>query len=263
MLADFFIRKGDRLPEIVATLQDANGVAVPLTSVSSVHFRMRAPNSATYKVDAAAVITDPFNGQVTYTWATPDTDTAGEYLADWLVTFSDGRSETFPNAGALTIEVIAKDELNWSYTGDPANRPLDAVRLLISDTDSARPQLSDDELAWLLTQETNPYYAAARAAELISSSYSGKSTKTVGDLSISFGELASHYGDLADRLRAQAADPRLSGAVPVPYAGGLSVAEKQGDVADTDLVQPAFRVNQHSSPGRDLSSDAAMWARNN
>jgi hypothetical protein len=107
-VSDFVIRKGDRLPELTATLKDSAGLAVDLTA-ATLEFHMRAVAGGTPKVDAAATVVSPSAGTVKYVWATADTDTAGSYYGEFEVTFGDGRKQSFPNPGYITISVT--DEL--------------------------------------------------------------------------------------------------------------------------------------------------------
>ena len=107
-MADFVIRKGDRLPELQATLTDSAGAAVNLTGLT-VRFHMRQVGSRTVKVNGAATLVTPASGVVKYTWAAVDTDTTGSYQGEFEVTFGDGRKQSFPNPSFLAINVT--DEL--------------------------------------------------------------------------------------------------------------------------------------------------------
>jgi hypothetical protein len=107
-VSDFVIRKGDRLPELTATLNDSTGTAVNITG-GTVEFHMRAVAGGTPKVDTAATVVTAASGQVKYVWGANDTDTAGSYYAEFEVTFGDGRKQSFPNPGYITISVT--DEL--------------------------------------------------------------------------------------------------------------------------------------------------------
>ena len=101
-MADFTIGEGDRLPEINATLK-VDGVAIDLTS-ATVKFIM-ADTDGTLKVDAAATVVSAAAGTVKYAWIAADTDTPGEYTAEWEITFSDTRKETVPNGPKLTVQI--------------------------------------------------------------------------------------------------------------------------------------------------------------
>lgn len=101
---------GARNPSITENIT-VNGVAFDLTS-STVRFKMRAVNSTTLKVDAAATIVAPATaGNVRYDWAAADVDTAGTYLVWWEVTTS-GKVQA---VGEAVIEFRAHAPLTNGY----------------------------------------------------------------------------------------------------------------------------------------------------
>lgn len=258
-MADFVTRVGDRLPQIAATLQDASGTAVNLTG-ATVKWRMRLVGEDTYTVDAAAVVDSAAGGTVHYVWAAVDVDTAGHYFGHWFVTFADSRTESFPNDEELVIDITSIDAFVFSYSGDPSSSTSDQVRFLLGDTSADTPYLGDAEIAWVLSIDANPFFAAALGADIISARYAGSTSKSVGDLSISGGEKARGFRELATSLRAMGNDSRVNG-VPVPYMGGATYEDKRVDRDNTDLVQPYFRVGimgggRHSE--RELSTDVAI-----
>lgn len=103
-MADFQIGQGDTAPSISSQLTQ-NGTPVNLTG-ASVAFRMALAQAKVTVVNRAAVITTPATGVVTYNWQAADTATPGSYVFQWVVTFSDGSVETFPNGDTKpTIEV--------------------------------------------------------------------------------------------------------------------------------------------------------------
>lgn len=105
-MSDFSIKKGDRLPVIEATLKDATGTVVSLLSISGVRFIMRLPGAATPKVNAAASVVDAAGGKVRYDWLLIDTDAPGVYEAEWEVTFTGGKIQTFPTPGYNEVEIV-------------------------------------------------------------------------------------------------------------------------------------------------------------
>lgn len=123
----------------------------------------------------------------------------------------------------------------------------DDVRRLIGDKDSVF--LSDDDLTAFLTENgNNDYLAAADAAESIAAQLALKGNRKVEDVSVSYDP--SHFRALAKRLRARAALHNL-----VPYAGGISIADKETREADGDRVAPAFTRELHRVPGTDALTD--------
>jgi len=108
-MTDYFFKKGDTAPAIVAILLDGLGAPVSLVG-ATVKFHMQAQDG-TVKVNATATI-DPDQltnkGKVSYTWGASDLDTVGVYLSEWEVTFLNGTKETFPNKDYDVVR-IAKE----------------------------------------------------------------------------------------------------------------------------------------------------------
>lgn len=99
----FYIKQDDTLPELNATLLDADGVAIPLLTVSSVRFIMSFGPGQPEKVNAVASIVDASAGTVKYAWDTGDTDTVGEFQGEFQLTFQNGTILTVPNEEYITI----------------------------------------------------------------------------------------------------------------------------------------------------------------
>lgn len=138
----------------------------------------------------------------------------------------------------------------WSYSGDPAANPKDAVRFYLGDTDPDDPQLQDEEILFLVQKFAgNVYLAAADAARGLAGKYSRRADKAVGDLRLSLSQQAQHYWDLASRLEIEA------GKVAIPFAGGISCSQKQAAREDSDRVRPSFyrnmMQNRRTYPGTD------------
>ena len=136
----------------------------------------------------------------------------------------------------------------WTYGNDPSSSTRDAVRFLVQDIDTNRQLVSDEEIAFALAEHTNTYFAAALVADSLALAKGNIATKRVGDLSITYDP--SFYGRLAKMLRRQGA--LRTG---VPYAGGISVADKETNEADTDRVQPMFTRELHTVPGGTVGAD--------
>jgi len=101
----FYVKQNDTSPAMLATLQDADGNAIDLTS-ASVRFHMRPVGGGQVVVDEAATIVTAASGLVRYDWIAADTDTIGSYQAEFEVTYADASIETFPNDGYIRVEII-------------------------------------------------------------------------------------------------------------------------------------------------------------
>lgn len=142
--------------------------------------------------------------------------------------------------------------MSWSYSGDPAYNSRDKVRFLIQDTNSADQLLADEEVDWLLGQNSDAYMAAASAADTIAGKYARVAdSKSIGDLSVSYSSRASRYESLAAQLRTRAG---RTGAAPTPYAGGIRISDRDVDLANTDLTRRfSFKVEEREyAPGDEI-----------
>lgn len=135
--------------------------------------------------------------------------------------------------------------LSTSTSTSPTVSSRDQVRLLVGQTSSGDPALLyDAEIYWTLTQQPNPYFAAAQA----SISLAGKYTALASDRSV--GKTRVVYLDRAKTLRDQAASLRRQGMLSGVqwYAGNMLQADQTADREDSTLVQPAFRIGQFDNP---------------
>lgn len=135
--------------------------------------------------------------------------------------------------------------MTFTYSSTDLSTTLARVRLLIGDTDSADQQLTDEEIDYFTDTHSSPFFAAAAACDALAASYSRRPTKSVGPLSISYGELTEKYTNLAARLRYQGT---ASGA-SLPYTGGISDSDKTTREADTDRTKPQFLLGMDDYPG--------------
>lgn len=132
--------------------------------------------------------------------------------------------------------------MTWTYTSAPGTVPRDRVRFLLGDTDSLDQKISDEEIAYALTVETDPRRAAAFCADALATRYEQTTGVTLPGVTIDWAARAEMLRALARRLRAEAAgvepggvtvplvSPVLEGADPATLAAG------RGDVARQPLM---------------------------
>jgi len=104
MSYDITIKRGDTRNAIKAILKDSSGNPVNLENCH-VKFRM-PPLNRPAVISRAAHIENAAAGEVWVVWAPGETDTAGVYRAEFEVVYQDGRRETFPNGGYISIRIL-------------------------------------------------------------------------------------------------------------------------------------------------------------
>lgn len=107
-MSEATLKTGDTGRTLAATLRYDDGTVIDLTGCT-VTFAMRAASAVYASVYAAAdVDADPTTGRVTFDgWSSGDLDTAGSYVAEFVVTDSSGGEITVPSDGYLTVRILA------------------------------------------------------------------------------------------------------------------------------------------------------------
>ena len=132
--------------------------------------------------------------------------------------------------------------MTWTYSGDPSSSDKDAVRFYCGDTDSAKPQVRDEEINFLLTEYPEPLLAAAMICDGLASKYADRPDVRIDGVSVSGSKLSEAYSGRAAELRRRAMR-RVK-----PFFGGLTVSGKQSLKEDSDAVQPSFERGQFDNP---------------
>lgn len=153
-------------------------------------------------------------------------------------------------AGKVTTVTVGRMQVGvrptWTYNPQQlATSSLFQVRRILGDIIEKDPQLQDAEIEFFITQRTSVMGAAADAARSLAAQYSRKVDVT------SPGELRTAYSTQADRYRRMAKEldliARSRGSGITPYAGGISVTDKQNAISDTDRVRPQFNIGMQDS----------------
>lgn len=139
--------------------------------------------------------------------------------------------------------------MTWTYGGDPSANDRDNIRFLVGDTDTNDQQVTDEEIAAVLTEQATALYAAARVSEAIAAKYARKvDTSNTGGLRVGLSKLYDHYMALAKELRSRAGREAALGATI--SVGGSSVDANEDLDTDTDLTQPSFKVGMDDYSGQ-------------
>jgi hypothetical protein len=129
-----------------------------------------------------------------------------------------------------------------TYTNDPANVPIDAVRFLIGDVNSGDWQLTDQEITFAIAELGPKYGAAYVCATALAGKYSREATATAGKLSVTASDKAKAYATLASRMWT------LYTIKAKPKFGGVLVVDKQRANSDAATLQPSFKREQFDNP---------------
>ena len=138
-----------------------------------------------------------------------------------------------------------------SYSGDPSASDLDEVRFLSGDTDTDEELATDNEINYCIAEAYNNVGAAVLVCEYIAAKYSREVDARVGaagELNLKLSQISEQYS-----LRAQDLKKRLV-QYASPWAGSISIDDKQSQEDDTDRVEPMFKRDQFDDPQVNASS---------
>jgi hypothetical protein len=108
-MADLTLKQGDLSPGIEFTIARLDGTAEDLTVADAVQMRF-ADASRTEIWIRDVTIDDAANGIVFYEWQAGDTDDAGIFYTEIVVTWSGSpaRPQTYPGSGYATVAIQPK-----------------------------------------------------------------------------------------------------------------------------------------------------------
>lgn len=106
-LGEFVAKQGDTGPAWKDVLSYSNGALANLSGCT-VRFIVRNLSATTpVKLTGVVEVPSPLAGGVLYRPSAKDTSLAGEYMANWIVTYPTGEQMTFPTEGYREIRIEA------------------------------------------------------------------------------------------------------------------------------------------------------------
>ncbi len=130
--------------------------------------------------------------------------------------------------------------MTWTYSGDPRDSEVDAIRFLIGDVNTNDQLINDEEILYLISTEPTTLQRAIVAANTILLSFAMLIDKSVGDLKISASQRHKNYMAVIVML-----EDRAGASAGLPFAGGISVTDKTAREGKSDRVKPAFKVDMN------------------
>ncbi len=124
---------------------------------------------------------------------------------------------------------------------EQAAKDRDYVRFRLGDTDECSAILDDNEIAYALDQQPNRLLAAAECCRAVLAHLARISGMQVDR--VIYADSAKYYENLEKTLRQEAARSSVA-----PYAGGISVSDKESRESNTDRVKPSFTRNTQVPP---------------
>lgn len=104
LILTHIIKQHASLPALNTVARDPNGDPVDLTGATGATYKMHLVGDSTTVVSGTADIIDAGAGELSYEFDPADTQISGAYLAQITVTFSGGKTQTFPyNENYLVI----------------------------------------------------------------------------------------------------------------------------------------------------------------
>lgn len=129
----------------------------------------------------------------------------------------------------------------FTWTGDPANSNIEAIRWYIDDTASSNAKFQDAEITYAYNQEVSILGASALLCEQLAAKYAGEANRSLGPMSISLSNLSKQYENKAQMYR------RRKIAYAKPYAANISETDRDTWEDDSDVNQPVFEKDMHKN----------------
>lgn len=127
----------------------------------------------------------------------------------------------------------------WSFNPALADDK-DKVRFYIGDVDTDYQLLEDETIEAILVGTPDVLQASVACCRALSARYSKLTSISGGEDSADLSRLQEQFKNRADELTDFAETGGGTGASAPAYLGGVSYAEQQTRLADTDRIPPLF-----------------------
>lgn len=244
---DFTVYAGDAAAPIFI-VQDQNGNSVNISTVSDIIWTVQQTLSTPSVIlkrkalGQIAFTTDGTNGQFTVTIVAADTSPlAGYYLHDAQIVDALGNVSTV-TLGRLQVGRVP----SWTYSGNPSISAKDQVRFYLGDTDSANPEIMDEEILWAINLRGNNWGATALCALALATKYSRLTSISADGVSQGLNQKAPAFRLIAAEYQRKEAIYRAT-----PTLGGVSISDMRMVLSNLDRVPDIFRLAINDNPPND------------
>ena len=114
-LSAFQMKASDRLPSLVVGLEFNDNTQVSstdLANATSIVLKLKNIDTGTIIIGNMSHLTGdsyfPNDNAVKYDWQEDDTNEAGIYIGEIVVTFADSKTMTFPNNSRFVVQINAQ-----------------------------------------------------------------------------------------------------------------------------------------------------------
>jgi hypothetical protein len=241
-MSDVAIRKGDQLPQIDRQFI-VNGFGINLTSATVTFNMWKLPADSQVITNSPVVVTNALEGNVRYLWTANDALLdAGVYIASFTATYGDGRRLTAPNNNMIVIEIFDTTASNWSYTGQPGSRQIDAIRFIVGDTDPTDQLVTDEEIQYMLNRHGSVNRTSAEVARAIAAKFARLMSRSIGGLTADFSAKYRQYMELAANLTGNEESEPVS-----PFISGFNRTQKESVELESDRETTFSRKGIHDN----------------
>jgi hypothetical protein len=133
------------------------------------------------------------------------------------------------------------DRGTWTFPGTFLT-DRDKVRGLVGDTNPRSPLISDESIAFALTEEDTIHLAAALTAEMIAAQFATEVSETIDGVNRNRSSKYDQYMKLAAKLRER------KGLNNIPFFGGVSKSTDQAIQDNDDIPDRIFVREQFDDP---------------